>query len=157
RAHWNDYKRDRHVDGEEFERRWAAAMVDGPAGVRALLTTCGMAAFTTILSFLSMEGRLDGPVLVGAGVYHESRLLLERAVPDRMRVVDERDTPGLVRAIEELRPSAIFLDSLSNTKWAPVVALAPVLNCLRGAETYLVLDNTGLSVARQPFALADGS
>jgi cystathionine beta-lyase/cystathionine gamma-synthase len=157
RAHWNDYKRDRHADAEAFERSWVGEMVDGPPGVRALLTTCGMAAFTTVLSFLMMEGKLDGPVLVGAGVYHETRLLLERALGDQVSVVHECDGPGLAQAIEELCPAAVFLDSLSNTKWMPVVELSSVLECLRGTDTYLVVDNTGLSVSCQPFALADES
>lgn len=153
-AHWNDYKRDRHLDGEAFERRWMAEMVDGSTDARALLTTCGMAAFTTVLAFLAMEGKLDGRVLVGAGVYHETRLLLERAAPRRVHVVDERDAQELLRMIEQLGPSAIFLDSLSNTKWMPVADLPPVLERLAGTETYLIVDNTGLSVFSQPFAHA---
>jgi cystathionine beta-lyase/cystathionine gamma-synthase len=116
-----------------------------------------MAAFTTVLSFLQLEGELDGPVLAGAGLYHESRLLLERALPGRLHVVDEADTDALLRAVAELRPSAVFLDSLSNTKWMPVPDLPPLLARLAGTRTYLVLDNTGLSVACQPFALADES
>lgn len=156
-AHWNDYKRDRHLDADAYERRYLTAMIDGQHGLRALLTSCGMAAFTTILSFLSLEGRLARPVLMGAGFYHESRWLLERSLPGRVRIVDERDTAGLVQAIDELRPSAIFLDSLSNTKWMPVPQLPHLLERLSGTDTYLVVDNTGLSVACQPFALADGS
>lgn len=157
RPHWNDYKRDRHLDAEEYERRYVEALVDGPPSLRALLTGCGMAAFTTILSFLLLERKLEGPVLAGAGLYHESRLLLERALPGRLRLVDERDTPALVRAIDELRPSALFLDSLSNTRWMPVPELAAVVERLRGTDTYLVVDNTGLSVACQPFAWAGDS
>jgi cystathionine beta-lyase/cystathionine gamma-synthase len=157
RAYWSDYKRDRHLDGEAFERRWVAAMVDGPAGLRALLTSCGMAAFTTVLSFLEMERKLDGPVLIGAGLYHETRLLLERARPGRVRVVDECETEALVRAIEEIRPSAIFLDSLSNTKWMPIPELPRLIDRLRDTDIYLVLDNTGLSVSCQPFELAGDS
>jgi cystathionine beta-lyase/cystathionine gamma-synthase len=157
RAYWNDYKRDRHVDGEQFERSWVTAMVDGPADLRALLTTCGMAALTTVLSFLTMEGKLHGPVLVGAGVYHETRLLIERALPGRLRVVDESDTDGLLRTIAELGPSAVFVDALSNTRWMPVVELSPLIDCLRGTDTYLIIDNTGLSVFNQPFAQADAS
>jgi cystathionine beta-lyase/cystathionine gamma-synthase len=157
RAHWNDYKRDRHLDADAYERCYLEAMVDGQAGLRALLTSCGMAAFTTVLSFLSLEGRLDGPVVAGAGLYNETRLLLERSLPGRIRFVDERDTPALLRAIDELRPSAIFLDSLSNTTWMAVPELAPLLARLRGTGTYLILDNTCLSVACQPFALADAS
>ena len=156
-AHWNDYKRDRHLDADAYERRYVQAMIDGPRGLRALLTNCGMAAFTTILSFLLLEGRLGRPVLAGGGLYHESRLLLERALPGKVRLVDERDTCALLRAIGDCRPSAIFLDSLSNTKWMPVPELAPVIERLRGSDTYLVVDNTGLSVACQPFALAGES
>jgi cystathionine beta-lyase/cystathionine gamma-synthase len=157
RAHWNDYKRDRHLDADRYERRYVQAFVDGPPDVRALLTSCGMAAFTTVLSFLQLEGKLDGPVLAGAGLYHESRLLLERALPSRLQLVDEADTDSLLRAVDELRPSALFLDSLSNTKWMPVPELAPLLARLAGTQTYLVVDNTGLSVTCQPFALAHES
>jgi len=157
RAHWNDYKRDRHLDAERYERRHVRAVVDGPRDLRALLTSCGMAAFTTVLSFLQLEGELDGPVLAGAGLYHESRLLVERALPGRVHLVDEADTAALLRAVDELRPSAVFLDSLSNTKWMPMPDLPPLFARLAGTRTYLVLDNTSLSIACQPFALADES
>ena len=116
-----------------------------------------MAAFTTVLSFLQLEGKLDGPVLAGAGLYHENRLLLERMLPGRLRFVDEADTESLLRAVDEYRPSALFLDSLSNTKWMPLPDLTRVLDRFAGTPTYLVVDNTGLSVACQPFALADES
>jgi cystathionine beta-lyase/cystathionine gamma-synthase len=157
RAHWNDYKRDRHLDADAYEQRYLRALVDGGPDLRALLTSCGMAAFTTVLSFLQMERKLDGPVLAGAGLYHESRLLLERALPGRVRLLDETNTGVLLRAIDELRPSAVFLDSLSNTKWMPVVDLPRVLARLAGTQTYAVVDNTGLSVACQPFALAESA
>jgi len=156
-AHWNDYKRDRHLDADAYERRYVDELVDGPEGLRALLTSCGMGAFTTVLSFLLLERKLEGPVLAGRGLYHESRFLLERALPGRIRFVDERETGALLRAIDALRPSAVFLDSLSNTTWLPVPELEAVIERLRRTNTYLVVDNTGLSVACQPFALAGGS
>ena len=157
RAHWDDYKRDRHSDAEGYERRYLEAMVDGPGDRRALLTGCGMSAFTTILSWLIWEGKLSGPVLAGAGLYHETRLLLERALPGRIRFVDEGDTTGLLEAIDAFSPSAVFLDSLSNTKWMPVPDLKRVAERLRDTDTYLIVDNTGLSVGCQPFAIADPS
>ncbi len=157
RAHWNDYKRDRHADADAYEHRYVEQMIDGPAGLRALLTGCGMAAFTTILGWLVGEGKLSGPVLAGRGLYHESRLLLERMLPGRVRFVDEADTPAFVEAIAELRPSALFLDTLSNTRWMPAPDLPAVIEALRGTGTYLVLDNTCLSVSCQPFALAGDS
>jgi cystathionine beta-lyase/cystathionine gamma-synthase len=157
RPHWNDYKRDRHLDADDYERRYVEGMVDRPANVRALLTSCGMAAFTTVLSFLVCERRLGGPVLAGAGLYHESRLQLKRALPGRVQFVDECDTGALLRAIDELHPRAVFLDSLSNTTFMPVPELGPLVARLDGSDTYLVLDNTGLSVACQPFAAAGTS
>jgi cystathionine beta-lyase/cystathionine gamma-synthase len=132
-------------------------MVDEPGGARALLTACGMAAFTTILGWLVGEGKLPGPLLAGRGLYHESRLLLERTLRGRVAFVDEADTAALVRAIGESRPSAVFLDSLSNTRFMPVPDLPAVIDALRGTDTYLVLDNTCLSVGCQPFALAGGA
>jgi cystathionine beta-lyase/cystathionine gamma-synthase len=157
RAHWNDYKRDRHADAEAYERDYLEQMIDRPAGLRALLTGCGMAAFTTILGWLVGEGRLSGPVLVGHGLYHESRLLLERMLPGRVQFVDESDTRALVDAIVRSRPRAVFLDSLSNTRWMPVPDLRAVINAIRDTDTYLVLDNTCFSVSCQPFALAGES
>jgi cystathionine beta-lyase/cystathionine gamma-synthase len=116
-----------------------------------------MAAFTTILGWLIGEGKLSGPVLAGRGLYHETRLLLERMLPGRVAFVDEADTAALLRAIGESRPRALFLDSLSNTRWMPVPDLGAVIDALRGADTYLVLDNTCLSVGCQPFVLARDS
>jgi cystathionine beta-lyase/cystathionine gamma-synthase len=157
RAHWNDYKRDRHAEAERYERGYLERMVDGATELRALLTGCGMAAFTTILWWLATEGKLDGPVLAGAGLYHETRLLLERTLPGRVRFVDERDTAALLRAIQAATPSAVFLDTLSNTRWMPVPDLPAVIDSLRGSDTYLILDNTCLSVGCQPFVLAGES
>jgi cystathionine beta-lyase/cystathionine gamma-synthase len=156
-AHWNDYKRDRHLDAEDYERRYVEEMIDGPAGPRALLTACGMAAFTTILGWLFGERKLSGPVVVGRGLYHETRLLLERMLPERVGFVDESDTAAVLRAIGECRPCAVFLDSLSNTRWMPMPDLRAVVDALDGTDTYLVLDNTCLSVGCQPFALARAS
>lgn len=154
RAHLNDYKRDRHSDAEDYERRYVVEMVDQSGGARALLTACGMAAFTTILGWLVGERKLPGPLLAGHGLYHESRLVLERMLPGRVAFVDEADTAALLRAIGESHPSALFLDSLSNTRRMPVPDLPAVIDALRGTNTYLVLDNTCLSAGCQPFALA---
>jgi cystathionine beta-lyase/cystathionine gamma-synthase len=72
-------------------------------------------------------------------------------------VVDECDTSAVVHTIDELAPSAVFLDSLSNTARMAIPELDSVIERLRGTDTYLVIDNTGLSVGCQPFALADES
>ena len=48
----------------------------------------------------------------------------------------------------------MFLDSLSNTAWMPMPDLPRVIERLRGRDTYLIVDNTCLSVGCQPFELA---
>ena len=136
RAHVDDYKRDRHRDAEAYERSYVRAYVDHPAALelRALLTSCGMAALTTVLAALPIEG----PVLAGAGLYHESKLLLARS---GVRYVAE---PELPEAIVAARPAVVFVDS-------PVPDLEAIGAAL--GDAWLVVDNTALSVSCQPFAL----
>jgi cystathionine beta-lyase/cystathionine gamma-synthase len=149
--HWSDYKRDRHLDAREYERAYVDDLVDGPADIRALLAGCGMAAFATILASLHMARRLTPPVVIGRALYHESKELIERALPGMVHQVDERDTAALLRALRTLRPGAVFLDTLCNTRWAPLPDVPAVLDAMRDRDAFLVLDNTGLSASFQPF------
>jgi cystathionine beta-lyase/cystathionine gamma-synthase len=155
--HWTDYKRDRHLDAAEYERAFVEELVDGPPDVRALLTSCGMAAFTTIVGSLHMAHRLTGPIVIGHALYHESKELLERSFPGAVCHVDERDTSALLRTIRTLRPSAVFLDTLCNTRWSPLPDVAAVLDELGERDAVVVLDNTGLSAGFQPFRLLQGA
>lgn len=155
--HWNDYKRDRHLEAAAYERAYVDELVDGPADARALLTSCGMAAFTTVLAYLGAERHLDGPIVIGRGLYHESKLLLRRAVGNRICEVDEANTEEVLRAIAEVGPRAIFLDSLCNTTWAQMPDLPAVVRYLQARapalDAVLVVDNTGLGPSCQPLAL----
>jgi cystathionine beta-lyase/cystathionine gamma-synthase len=152
--HWDDYKRDRHSAAADYERTFVAEMVDGPADARALLTSCGMAAFTTVLGFLLLDGVLARGVVAGSALYHETKLLLARATA--VDFVDEGDLPALLRAIRERRPGAVFLDSVCNTRFAPRPELEAIVREVRSLEgpTYLVVDNTGLATTCQPLAIA---
>jgi cystathionine beta-lyase/cystathionine gamma-synthase len=151
--HWTDYKRDRHLDAADYERAFVEEFVDGPPDVRALLTSCGMAAFSTILGSLHMAHRLTGPIVIGHALYHETKELLQRSFPGAVCQVDERDTATLLRTIRTLRPGAVFLDTLCNTRWAPLPDIPAVLAELRDRDVVVVLDNTGLSASFQPFRL----
>jgi cystathionine beta-lyase/cystathionine gamma-synthase len=157
--HHDDYKRDRHADAAAYERAYLREYVADPSRLelRALLTSCGMAAFTTILGFLEMEGKLDGPVVAGRSLYHECKQLLRRSrAADRIVWVDEHDLPEQLRAVADHRPSAFFMDSFCNAKGIAVPDLTRLITSLaRGArhQLFLVIDNTGLSCAFQPFAL----
>ena len=139
--HWNDYKRDRHLDADAYEAAHVAEFVDVPGEWRAFATSCGMAALTTIIGFLKSGAARPGPVLAGAGTYHETKLVLEHAFGDRLIYADERDLPA---AAERLRPSVVFADSVCNTRDALVAELPTA------GDGLLVVDNTGLPCS-QPY------
>lgn len=159
RPHVDDYRRDRHPDAAAFEAEYLAAYVEPVEGLglRALATSCGMAAFTTIVGFLQMEGRLDGPVVLGASAYHECRDLVRAMVPgDRIVEAPEHPAEALPSAILRHRPAAVFLDSVGNAPGTLVADVPGVVLALEAAArpSYLVLDNTGLTCTFQPFRLA---
>ena len=155
--HVNDYRRDRHLDAEAYERAYVAELVDASAGeARAFLTSCGMAAFTTVLNLLVMEGKAARGVVAGRSLYHETKELLRRSFGERLTEVDERDADAVVATIERRRPGAVFFDSLSNTRECVVPDLPRIARAVvRSAreETYLVVDNTALASTFQPLRL----
>jgi hypothetical protein len=141
RPYVDDYKRDRHADAVAYEAAYLREYVGAPA-VRAFATSCGMAALTTILAFLDVEG----PVLLGRSSYHETRHLVLAAFPGRVVEVVEDDVRG---AADELRPSALFVDSLCNSRGLAVPELHAILEA---ADCWVVVDNTCLGPACRPFS-----
>lgn len=161
RSHVDDYRRDRHSDAAAFEAAYLAAYVDPPDGreLRALTTNCGMSAFATILGFLLMEGKLEGPVVLGRSVYHECRDLVRALVPPhRLVEVPEHPPEALSRAIHRHRPGVVFLDTVGNAPGVLVADVAGVIGSMRDAanDGYLVLDNTALSCTFQPVCMVAG-
>ena len=139
--HADDYKRDRHADATAYEAAFLREYVRA-LGVRAFATSCGMSALTTILTFLDV----DGPVLLGRSSYHETKELVLAAFADRAVQVDESDLLG---ALGEIRPGAVFVDSLCNSRGLAVPDLGPIL---AAADCWVVVDNTCLGPACRPFA-----
>ena len=173
----NDYKRDTHLDEEEFEKAYIREYIDAPFkfGLKALMTSSGMSAFTTIFNFLLMEGKLAGKILLGKSSYFQYKQLVISALStpgESLRAtpgvllrpsiieVDESNTEGIIQSIKNSQPSAIFLDSLCNAKDIPVPDLPVIINFLvkdYKKDVYLVIDNTGLSITYQPFMLTGSS
>jgi cystathionine beta-lyase/cystathionine gamma-synthase len=158
--HRDDYRRDRHADAAWFERAFVHEYVDADVPVRGLMTGCGMSAFTTILGWLLLEVRPEGPVLLGRRSYHECRDLVLRAFPGRVVEVDEGDPRAVVEAMAPRRPGAVFLDSLCNATGMDLPDVAGVARALAAGRTggepsLLVLDNTGRSCSFQPFLLPE--
>lgn len=153
----NDYKRDQHWDAYRYEQAFRKEYIDClikfPIHVDA--TSSGMAAFTTILMFLSGEKKLKGKILCGNSVYFENKWLLTKSFPDQLIFENESDSNNFIEMIDSHRPSAIFLDSLTNAPDIIVPNIKAITEHLlkTKTETYLVIDNTGLSVYLQPFPL----
>jgi cystathionine beta-lyase/cystathionine gamma-synthase len=152
--HHDDYKRDRHQDAAWFERAYLRDYVDrsDDLGLRALMTNCGMSAFTSILAYLN-ERCPSGPVFLGRGTYHECRDLLRGSrLGPRLEEVDEHDATGIVERVRRVRPSALLLDALCNARGIAVPNLGTILRGIEAARVpiVVVIDTTGLSCAVQP-------
>jgi cystathionine beta-lyase/cystathionine gamma-synthase len=155
----NDYKRDQHADAHRYERAFVKEYVDAllKFPVQAYACSCGMAAFTTILNFLIFDKKITGPVIMGKSVYHENKELIKNAFGSSLIEVEESDTTALLRIISKKRPSAIFLDSLTNAPRLTVPELTTIIKHILASvrqETYLIIDNTCHSLFFQPFTRA---
>lgn len=152
----SDYKRDWHMDADAYEILFRKEYLDAKWRIppHVFLTSSGMAAFSTVLQYLVLEEQVKGPVLVGKESYFENRWILERAFSDQVHVVDERDSEAMMEAVQKLRPQAVFLDTLCNDEtiaMLDVKMIIPELLRSMPKNSFLVLDNSGLSVTYQPF------
>lgn len=160
REHLDDYKRDRHLQAREFEKSYLWEYVDIPPGLemQALMTSCGMAAFTTILQFLCATVDREVSVVAIRGMYHECRrLLADSNLGSRVHWVDEANTSEIIDACRHLRPAALFLDSICNSKSVAVPDLQTVMLELAASarqDVCVIIDNTCASIFCQPLDLA---
>jgi cystathionine beta-lyase/cystathionine gamma-synthase len=73
--------------------------------------------------------------------------------------VDENDTQGIIRTIKTHNPEIILLDTLTNAPEIPMPDMTAIIRFLVKhvkEETYLVVDNTDVSIAFQPLPLFAG-
>jgi cystathionine beta-lyase/cystathionine gamma-synthase len=156
----NDYKRDQHWDTYHYEQAFLKEHIDAliklPLHVHA--TSSGMAAFTTILAYLSGENHMKGPILCGSSIYFQNKWLLLQSYADKLVFSDESNTQAFIDAIETHTPSVIFLDSITNAPDVVVADIPSIIQHLMKTKRniHLVVDNTGLSVQLQPFPLLLG-
>jgi len=158
----NDYKRDHHLDEKEYEKLFVREYIDTRFKfyIHAYLTNSGQAAFTTILTYLQSEGKLNGTILIGKNTYFQYKQIMAKSLSDRIIEVDEHDTKGIISAIIKYKPGALFFDSLSNASSIPVTDLPTIYLALckqAQKETYLIIDNTCLSIALQCFSMKGGN
>jgi len=153
----NDYKRDTHLDEQSYEKLFIREYIDlrFKYGLKALMTSSGQAAFTTILNFLIMEEKTKGKILLGKSSYFQYKQLVAGAFKNQIIEFDEMDPENLIGLIKKYTPSVVFIDSLCNARTIPLPDINALLDYLIknvSREIYLVIDNTGLACHFQPWS-----
>ena len=149
---FNDYKRDHHLDQKPYEDMFIKeyVTVKNKHAWKALTVSSGQAAFTTILNYLAMEGKLQKKILIGKSSYFQYKNLAVKLLRSKIIEVDETETDKIISLIKRHQPGVIFLDSLCNSKSIAVANLSKIIDFLAKKyrhEVYLVIDNTGLSIS----------
>lgn len=157
----NDYKRDYHRDGIPYEQAFRKVYIDGlvTIGVHTCLVSSGMAGLTTILAYLQGEKFLTGPVIVGTNTYFQGKGLILAACASRAKIISETDTDAIIAWINRKKPTAIFLDSLTNSAAMLAPDLTTIVKHLVAHirhDMVLVVGNTALSIAFQPLHMLLG-
>lgn len=146
-AHFNDYTRDQHVLGVEFEKRYRDAYIRVPRTipVYAYATSSGMAAMTTAALMILGETPADAPVLLGTSCYFETKQLIKKMFGARVYDVDLADRAAVSRAVREHSPVAVFADTIGNEPEMRVVdghTLTQEMRHSRRSKKYIVLDTS---------------
>lgn len=155
-GNFNDYKRDQHLDEQIYEQLFKKEYIDVwlKNAVHVYMTNSGMAAFTTIIMFLLMEGKITKKVLVGKAIYFENREILKKLLPKQVIEVDEEDIQTIETLLQKNEFSAVIFDSLCNNYRLPIPNLRKIISLLikyTKNDLYLVIDNIGLTITYQPF------
>lgn len=156
-ANYNDYKRDHHLDAQDYVQKFRNEYLSGLLRftIPTFLTNSGMAALTTILNFLEMEQKITGPILLGSSSYFQNKELIKRLFTGVIEV-HEHDTDTIVEIIEKKHPSVLFFDSLCNSYDIAVPNLPQIIDTLKKTvtkDTYIIIDNTCLASSFQPLQL----
>ncbi len=129
-----DYTRDQLIDGNTLQKQFSRVFLDTWRGLPVIpyFTSSGMAALTTILVFLLREKKINRPVLLGTNSYFQNAEVITRVLPVQVIKVEEPDLPS---QISKTNPSAVFVDSLSNTHNLVRADLVQIIKSLKNFKT----------------------
>lgn len=158
-ATFNDYKRDLHRDGLLYENAFTKEYIAKFLfAKKALLTSSGMSAFTTIITYLQMEHAIRKPIVIGKSIYFENKEIIKKLFPNDIIEVDESDTKSIIALVAKKQPSVIILDSLSNTIDVVVPNLPTLIEEINHVAKHnitMIVDNTCLGVSIPMLQLFD--
>lgn len=157
----SDYKRDIHLDEKYYENAFLKEYIDSifKLPIHAYAVSSGMAAFTTVLTFLITEKKIKGKILIGKSIYFQNKELVERFFPDKIIEIDDNNDGTIIKTIKQHKPSVIILDTICNSSDIAMPNLTKVIDFLvknMKNDIYLIIDNTCLPVYFQPLKLIQG-
>jgi len=152
-AHFNDYTRDQHVLGVEFEKIYRREYVRVPRTipVYTYATVSGMAAMTTAALMILGETSENAPILLGASCYFETKQLIKKMFGVRVHEEDLTDQDAVSRYIQEHSPVAVFADTIGNEPYMHVIDcsfLIHEMNLSKTSKRYVVLDTSASAYMR---------
>lgn len=146
--HVLDYKRDGHIEGISFEKKFTDEYLShlGSTKFQSYLCNSGMAALSTISSWLEQELSLTGPFLAIEPMYFECLHILEGTHKKLIRESLQSDDE-IIKSIELLRPQVLYLDTITNTGTQIKRNLSKLLPALSSYATkekpvFIVADTT---------------
>lgn len=150
KEHVLDYKRDGHLDQIEYENSFVSEYMDhlGSKRIKAYLTNSGMAAFTTVLHWLSGELALSKNVLAVTPMYFENIHLLEKFYPEIDQINPENKEELSVK-LNQAKPQIVFVDAVTNCGVVKNQNIEAIIEWARSAskETAIVIDTTCIPIA----------
>ncbi|HLL60501.1 MAG TPA: hypothetical protein VK338_02190 [Candidatus Nitrosocosmicus sp.] len=154
---FNDYKRDQHLDGKQYEVKFIREFLKGVINnsYYAFLTHTGMSALTTVLYYLNLYKGIKKYILMGKNIYFENKEIIQKMFLN-VDEFEECDTESIITLIQRHKPRVIILDSLSNSYNVVRTDIRKLLNYLNKnikEDIYIVIDNTCLSITSQPLSM----
>lgn len=146
----NDYKRDQHLDEALYEKQFM------PKSFLTYLTNSGMGAFTTIMYFLIMNKKFKNGVMIGSSSYFEIKEVVHKTIPAVFEF-EESNIQAITKQYLSKKPGVIILDTLSNTQRIirpDIKQILTELSEIVSDETYIVIDNSCLGPAFNPFDIS---
>ena len=113
--HVLDYKRDGHLEAMAYEAQFLKQYASHLASksLQAYLTNSGMAAFSTVLNWLTGELQMRDSALAIMPMYFEN-IHLAKASFANLQASESRSKEELRTLLDTLDPSVVFCDAITN-------------------------------------------
>lgn len=113
--HVLDYKRDGHLDAADYEAQFLQEYAShlGSQNLRAYLTNCGMAAFSTVLHWLASEELPGASAVAFTPMYFENIHLARNFFPG-LAQVDSSSSKTILSTLRTNNPSVVLIDAVAN-------------------------------------------